>query len=145
MCDLVSWVKIFIQSSLVFLKEWVAMKPKHSLSITETVTRNDYMTAPILYIDKKDLRRGMMQKTMKKYAAVFKDHPLTVLRPKWRESRMDLCLAFIRLNHQKNIAYNNIYHKPKLRGLQQEVNSWKTCTMDLFRCIVKEMSTQNHI
>ena len=28
------------------------------------------------------MRKGMMQKTMKKYAAVFKDHPLTVLRPK---------------------------------------------------------------
>ena len=142
------------------------MKPKRSLSITETISMNDYMTAPILYIDKKDMRKGMMQKTMKKYAAVFKDHPLTVLRPKTiklpslkpiegktiivtnkkrKDSRKDLYLAFIRLNHQKNRAYNSIYHKPKLKGLQQEVNSWKTCTMDLFRCIVKEMSTQNHI
>ena len=71
-----------IQLSSVFLKEWIDMKPKRTLSITETVTMNDYMTAPILYIDKKDMRKGMMQKTMKKYAAVFKDHPLTVLRPK---------------------------------------------------------------
>ena len=141
------------------------MKPKCSLSITETISMNDYMTAPILYIDKKDMRKGMMQKTMKKYAAVFKDHPLTVLRPKTIklpslrplegktiivtnkkvEGFKDGPMSSLYQNHQKNIAYNNIYHKPKLRGLQQEVNSWKTCTMDLFRCIVKEMSTQNHI
>ena len=58
------------------------MKPPKKLSVNETITMNDYMTAPIVYLEKRELRKGMMQKTLKKYAAIFKDHPLTILRPK---------------------------------------------------------------
>ena len=58
------------------------MKGKKSLTCNETISMMGFMTAPTFYVDRSELKKGEMQKTMKKYARIIKEHPITVLRPK---------------------------------------------------------------
>ena len=42
------------------------MKGKKSLTCNETISMMGFMTAPTFYVDRSELRKGEMQKTMKK-------------------------------------------------------------------------------